>query len=68
MSVTRLPSGHPEGYLEAFANIYRDFAEAVRGRVPERPCYASLSDGIAGMRFIQAAFDSSAEGGEWVTL
>ena len=68
MSVTRLPSGHPEGYLEAFANIYRDFAEAVRGRVPERPCYASLSDGIAGMRFIRAAFDSSAKGGEWVEL
>ena len=34
MAVIRTPSGHPEGYLEAFANIYRDFAQAVRGAVP----------------------------------
>jgi predicted dehydrogenase len=68
MAVTRLPSGHPEGYLEAFANIYRDFAEAVRGRVPESPSYASLSEGVAGMRFIQAAHDSSMRGSEWVDL
>ena len=68
MAVTRLPSGHPEGYLEAFANIYRDFAEAVRGRAPQQPVYASLSDGVAGMRFIQAAHDSSARGAQWVEL
>ena len=68
MAVTRLPSGHPEGYLEAFGNIYRDFAEAVRGRAPEHPSYASLADGIAGMRFIQAAHDSSAQRGAWVEL
>jgi predicted dehydrogenase len=68
MAVTRLPSGHPEGYLEAFANIYRDFADAVRGNVPSQPSYASLEDGIAGMRFIQAAYDSSARGAEWIEL
>ena len=68
MAATRLPSGHPEGYLEAFANIYRDFAEAVRGRAPERPSYASLDDGIAGMRFIQAAYDSSSQDAAWVDL
>ncbi len=68
MAVTRTPSGHPEGYLEAFANIYRDFAEAVRGRRPQRPVYAGLHDGIAGMRFIQAAYDSSARGAAWVEL
>jgi predicted dehydrogenase len=68
MAVTRLPSGHPEGYLEAFANIYRDFAEAVRGRVPQSPSYASLDDGIAGMRFIQTAYDSSARGAAWLDL
>ncbi len=65
---TRLPSGHPEGYFEAFANIYRDFADAVRGNAPERPSYASLADGIAHMRFIQAAHDSSAKGAAWVEL
>jgi predicted dehydrogenase len=68
MAVTRLPSGHPEGYFEAFANIYRDFAEAVRGRVPEAPSYAGIEAGIAGMRFIQAAHDSSAADGKWVDL
>ena len=68
MRVTALPSGHPEGYFEAFANIYRDFADAVRGRAPARPCFASVADGIAHMRFIQAAHDSSAQGGAWVAL
>ena len=68
MRVTALPSGHPEGYFEAFANIYRDFAEAVRGRAPERPCYASVADGLAHMRFIQAAYESSARDGAWVDL
>jgi predicted dehydrogenase len=68
MAATRLPSGHPEGYFEAFANIYRDFAEAVRGNVPANPSYASLADGIAHMRFIQAAHDSSARGAAWIDI
>lgn len=68
MAVTRLPSGHPEGYFEAFANIYRDFAQAVRGHVPDSPSFASLADGVAGMRFIQAAYDSSAKGAAWIDL
>lgn len=68
MANTRLPSGHPEGYFEAFANIYRDFADAVRGNAPARPAYASLADGIAHMRFIQAAHDSSAAGGAWTEI
>ncbi len=68
MAVTRLPSGHPEGYLEAFANIYRDFADTVRGKPPAQPSYASLADGLAGMRFIQAAHDSSARDAAWVDL
>lgn len=66
MRVTRTPSGHPEGYLEAFANIYHDFARAVRGDVPDAPCYASLDDGIAAMRFIQRSHDSSAAGAAWL--
>lgn len=68
MGVTRTPAGHPEGYLEAFANIYRDFADAVRGNVPAEPSYASLADGLAGMRFIQAAHDSSARGAAWIDI
>lgn len=68
MAVTRTPSGHPEGYLEAFANIYRDFADAVRGHAPAAPSYASLEAGVRSMRFIAAAHRSSAAGGQWVDL
>ena len=68
MRVTRTPSGHPEGYLEAFANIYQDFAQAVRGEPPEEPCYASLAAGVRAMRFIAAAHGSSADGGRWIDL
>ncbi len=68
MRVTRTPSGHPEGYLEAFANIYHDFALAVRGAPPEDPCYATLNAGMRAMRFIAAAHRSSADGGRWIDL
>lgn len=68
MRVTRTPSGHPEGYLEAFANIYHDFALAVRGSAPEDRCYASLAEGMRSMRFIAAAHRSSADHGRWVDL
>lgn len=68
MGVTRTPAGHPEGYLEAFANIYRDFASAVRGQVPPVPCYASLAAGVRAMRFIEAAHLSSVEDGRWIDL
>lgn len=68
MRVTRTPSGHPEGYLEAFANIYHDFALAVRGQAPDAPCYASLDAGMRSMRFIVAAHRSSADDGRWTDL
>lgn len=65
---TRTPAGHPEGYLEAFANIYHDFALAVQGTPPADPCYASLGAGMRAMRFIVAAHGSSAGGGRWIDL
>jgi predicted dehydrogenase len=69
--VTRIPSGHPEGYLEAFANIYSEAAAAIRalaaGRpVPAEVCFPGLDDGVKGMAFIEAAVQSSAAGGVWV--
>ncbi|WP_241557179.1 Gfo/Idh/MocA family protein [Croceibacterium ferulae] len=66
--VIRTPAGHPEGYLEAFANIYQDFALAVRGDAPADPCYASLSAGMRAMRFIAAAHASSEDDGRWIDL
>ena len=56
---TRIPAGHPEGYLEAFANIYRNFAKCVQARLAgEEPDevykdFPSVSDGIRGMKFIE---------------
>ncbi|HRK83540.1 MAG TPA: Gfo/Idh/MocA family oxidoreductase [Saprospiraceae bacterium] len=69
----RIPAGHPEGYLEAFANIYRNFAHCLRARLEGRsadPLYAdfpSVSDGVRGMRFIEKVVESSREE-QWVRV
>jgi len=69
---TRIPAGHPEGYLEGFANLYRDLAEQIRARRAKRaPDRAALlvptvEDGAHGVRFIHAAVESSAKNGAWV--
>lgn len=70
----RLPPGHPEGYVEAFAQLYRDFAEQIRARMAGRaPDPASLlvpgiASGMQGMRFIAAAVASNAADAAWVRL
>jgi predicted dehydrogenase len=65
----RLPPGHPEGYLEAFATLYHDFAAAIRGNSdrsdPELP---GLVDGLDGMAFIAAAVESSSLDSRWTPL
>jgi len=71
--VTRLPSGHPEGYLEAFATIYAEIARAIHAvragdEVPAGVDFPTLDDGIEGLAFIEAALRSSAESGRWVAL
>ncbi|CAE7460564.1 yfiI [Symbiodinium sp. KB8] len=70
-SCSRLPPGHPEGYLEAFANIYRSFAAAVQARdtgaeVPEVD-FPTAADGIASLAFVEAVSKSS-EAGTWVRV
>ncbi len=71
---SRLPSGHPEGYLEAFAQIYRDFAEQIGARAEGRsPDPASLlvpgiEAGVRGMRFITAAVASSRNDAAWTAI
>ncbi len=68
----RLPSGHPEGFFEAFANIYRaaydDMAKRAAGEKFDRAgsLYPSIGDGVEGMYFIQQAVASSAQGGAWL--
>jgi predicted dehydrogenase len=71
--VTRVPPGHPEGYLEGFANIYAEVARAIRaarnGKKPDRDViYPTVEDGLKGMEFVEAAVKSSAKGGTWVKV
>ncbi len=71
--LTRIPPGHPEGYLEGFASIYGEMAVAIRAARGGRPlepevAFPGVADGVAGMAFIAAAVQSSTEGGVWVPL
>ncbi|KQT46290.1 oxidoreductase [Aureimonas sp. Leaf454] len=71
--VARIPNGHPEGYLEAFATIYSEAAEAIvaarSGGAPDGAVtYPSVEDGLEGMRFIEAAVASSKAGNVWTRL
>ncbi|RMD70469.1 MAG: gfo/Idh/MocA family oxidoreductase [Bacteroidetes bacterium] len=71
---TRIPAGHPEGYIEAFANIYRNFAICLRARLegttpdPLYTDFPTVSDGVRGMLFIQKVVESSRKGAVWVRL
>jgi hypothetical protein len=64
LAVTRLPGGHPEGYIEAFAVLYREFAEAVTawkagGAVALPATLPGIEAGVRGMRFIERAIESN---------
>lgn len=71
-AVTRIPGGHPEGYLEGFANLYTDAANVIIARREGKPAPVSLcptvTDGLAGMVFVDAVVRSSADGGVWTAL
>ncbi len=71
--MTRVPAGHPEGYLEGFANIYAEAARAIHaaraGTAPDAAvAYPSVEDGLAGVAFVDACVRSSQRGGVWVKL
>jgi predicted dehydrogenase len=71
--VTRVPPGHPEGYLEGFANIYTEVARAIRAkRAAKKPDkdveFPGIADGVAGMAFIEACVKSSARNGKWTRV
>jgi len=73
-AATRTPAGHPEGYLEAFANIYRNFAATLRarkdGREPDdlENDFPKIEDGIRGMAFIEAVVASGKANAAWTKL
>jgi predicted dehydrogenase len=70
----RIPSGHPEGYLEAFANIYTAAYDDMARRAgtqkfePQNTLYPNVADGVDGMNFITQAVASSKNGGQWLSL
>ena len=70
LAIQRTPGGHPEGYLEAFANIYAAFGNQLRGMAAEgdEPGFATIDDAIAGMKFIRASLESSRRDASWVEL
>lgn len=69
---SRLPAGHPEGYFEAFANIYRAFIGAVSARFAGEPLsgadhdFPGVEAGVSGVRFVDKAVESSRKGGAWI--
>ena len=71
--VTRIPAGHPEGYLEGFATIYREVAAAIRAGREGKPIDSQVifptgDDGLKGVEFVEATVRSNAAGSVWVDL
>jgi len=71
--VSRIPSGHPEGYLEAFATIYSEAALAINARKAGQPLdpavhYPTVDDGVKGITFVEACVASSKADGAWVKV
>ena len=72
--VSRVPSGHPEGYLEGFATIYAEAARAIRaarrknGKPAKDVVYPTVADGVEGVAFVEACVRSSRRNGAWVRL
>ncbi len=71
--ISRVPPGHPEGYLEGFANLYGEAAEAImahrEGKAPpEGVMFPTVSDGLKGVEFVAACVKSSARNAAWVAL
>ncbi|MDP2380940.1 MAG: Gfo/Idh/MocA family oxidoreductase, partial [Pseudohongiella sp.] len=65
---TRLPAGHPEGFIEAFANIYSAFALDLLGNASEDHDYPGIRDGVRGMAFIEAMVRSSTSAQKWTAI
>ena len=71
--LSRVPPGHPEGYLEGFANIYSEAADAIEAHrdgtdLAAQVTYPTVQDGLRGVQFIDACVRSSARNAAWITL
>ncbi|HEY3663113.1 MAG TPA: Gfo/Idh/MocA family oxidoreductase [Chthoniobacterales bacterium] len=66
----RIPAGHPEGFIEAFANIYLEVARAIHAVLDGKPIpadcdFPTIDDGVTGMAFLATAVESAKAGGAW---
>jgi predicted dehydrogenase len=72
--ISRIPSGHPEGYFEAFANVYAAYIAALAKKLRGEPLtktdldFPGLDEGVRGVRYIEKCVESSAKGAVWITL
>lgn len=72
-ALSRIPPGHPEGYLEGFANLYGEAADAILARksgdpLPDGLAFPTVEDGVKGVAFVDACVRSSAKNAAWVSL
>lgn len=67
-AATRIPAGHPEGFIEAFANLYGDFADAIAAGRKEAGLVPGIAEGMRGMAFVERAVTASLAGEGWVAL
>ena len=65
---SRVAAGHPEGFFEAFANIYTEFADAITSYKKNNYTFPSIEDGVKGIKFIFAAKNSSNKNSKWIKL
>ena len=71
---TRIPAGHPEGYLEAFANIYRNVAKCIQARLDGKEVdtmytdFPGIDDGVRGMEFIYKVIESGKSEQKWLKM
>jgi predicted dehydrogenase len=71
---TRIPAGHPEGYLEGFAQLYADLADLIAAHRdgcspdPAASLVPGVEDGVEGVRFIETALESSRADAKWVSM
>jgi len=74
LALLRTPAGHPEGYIEAFANLYRGFARAVRTEATAAPArgadgwFPEIGDGLRTMAFVEAMIENGAGSEKWTRI
>ena len=67
LSSSRIAAGHPEGFFEAFANIYSEFADQIHNK-NKKYSFPTIDDGVAGIKFIYAAKKSSNLNSKWIKI